>query len=56
MPDDRVAPPDTDLRDIAFRGGGFVIATRPGAALFFFVLILAVWELAVRSGWLNPIF
>jgi NitT/TauT family transport system permease protein len=56
MPDDRVAAPAAGLRDIEFRGGGFLIATRPGAALFFFVLILALWELAVRSGWLNPIF
>jgi NitT/TauT family transport system permease protein len=61
MPEDRVTPPDAELpdpelKDIAFRGGGFVIATRPGAALFFLVLILAIWELAVRSGWLNPIF
>ncbi|MDB5411449.1 MAG: transporter permease [Rhodospirillales bacterium] len=58
MPDDRIAPAAaaSDLRDIEFRGGGFQAAARPGAALFFFVLILAVWELAVREGWLNPIF
>jgi NitT/TauT family transport system permease protein len=58
MPDVRGARPAAapDLRDIEFRGGGFQSTTRPAAALSFFVLILALWELAVRAGWLNPIF
>src|SRR4051812_8524638 len=43
-------------REIAFRGGGFVLTPKRGAALITFVLIIAVWEGASRAGWISPIF
>jgi ABC-type nitrate/sulfonate/bicarbonate transport system permease component len=44
------------LRELRFRGGGFTIRRQPGAPLIAFVLVLLVWEAAVRVGWLNPLF
>lgn len=43
-------------REVRFRGGGFVMGTRPGAALAFFVAVLALWEAAVWLGWASPLF
>ena len=43
-------------RAIAFRGGGFVATPRRGAALIAFILIIALWEVAVRWRWVSPIF
>lgn len=43
-------------REVPFRGGGFVVQPRRGAAIVAFVVLVAVWELAVRTGWISPIF
>jgi ABC-type nitrate/sulfonate/bicarbonate transport system permease component len=43
-------------RDIRFRGGGFAVAPKPGAALAFFIALLVVWEIAVRARWVSPLF
>jgi NitT/TauT family transport system permease protein len=43
-------------RALAFRGGGFIASPRRGAALVAFVLIIALWEIAVRWRWVSPIF
>jgi NitT/TauT family transport system permease protein len=43
-------------QEIRFRGGGFVVNTWPGAALLFFIGTIALWELAVRSNWITPLF
>jgi NitT/TauT family transport system permease protein len=43
-------------RDVPFRGGGFVVVPRRGAALVAFVLLIALWESASRFGWISPIF
>jgi NitT/TauT family transport system permease protein len=47
---------ESQERPLAFRGGGFVIARRRGAAPVFFALVIALWELAVRQRWISPIF
>src|ERR1700761_3348126 len=44
------------VRELRFRGGGFTIRRQPGAPLLAFIVVLLVWEYAVRSGWLNPLF
>jgi taurine transport system permease protein len=46
----------TAARTLTFRGGGFVATPRRGAALVAFVLIIALWEIAVRWRWVSPIF
>ena len=43
-------------RPLPFRGGGYVATPRRGAALVAFVVLIAVWELAVRSRWVPPLF
>lgn len=43
-------------RPVPFRGGGFVLAPRRGAAAVVFVLLLLVWEAAVRWRWVSPLF
>ena len=45
-----------DRREVRFRGGGFIAAARPGAALAFFVAAIAIWELAIQGGWISPLF
>jgi len=47
------APPGTPIR---FRGGGFAPARRRFAALGAFALLLGLWEMAGRLGWISPIF
>jgi len=44
------------LRSIRFRGGGFSVERRPGAALLAFAAILATWEATVRGGVISPLF
>src|SRR5262249_13374291 len=41
---------------LRFRGGGFVAVPRRGVALAFFVVLIALWELAVRRGWVSSLF
>lgn len=43
-------------RALPFRGGGFTITAWRGAALVFFVILLAVWEFVCRMRWISPIF
>jgi NitT/TauT family transport system permease protein len=45
-----------EARPVAFRGGGFAPGRRRGAALAAFALLLGLWELASRAGWVSPIF
>ncbi|MBI3451856.1 MAG: ABC transporter permease [Rhodospirillales bacterium] len=47
---------EPQMREVAFRGGGFVLSPRRGAAAVFFALLLALWELAIRAGWISPLF
>jgi NitT/TauT family transport system permease protein len=44
------------LREIPFRGGGFVLGAKPYASLIAFVIVLAFWEGAVRAEWISPLF
>ncbi len=44
------------LNEIPFRGGGFVVKSHKGVGVIGFILILALWEISVRAGWINPIF
>ena len=43
-------------RPVEFRGGGFVVVPKKGAALAAFVGLIALWEISVRFGWISPIF
>jgi ABC-type nitrate/sulfonate/bicarbonate transport system permease component len=47
---------DSPWREIRFRGGGYVAAARPGAALIFFAGAIGFWELSVRAQWVSPLF
>ena len=49
-------PADTSSREIKFRGGGFMPSSRPLAVYIAFFSIIAVWEIAVRTRVLNPLF
>jgi ABC-type nitrate/sulfonate/bicarbonate transport system permease component len=44
------------LRDIPFRGGGFVVKSHKGVGVIGFVVLLTLWEVSVRAGWISPIF
>jgi taurine transport system permease protein len=46
---------EMQVRPIAFRGGGFEIRPRWSAAIVFFVLLLALWEIASRNGWVSAL-
>jgi taurine transport system permease protein len=56
MADAHPHAPAAALRQIEFRGGGFVVSPRRGAALIAFVVVIAAWEGASRAGWISPIF
>ncbi len=43
-------------REIQFRGGGFVVSSRRGAALAAFAVVIAAWQGASQAGWISPIF
>ena len=45
-----------DTRDVTFRGGGFTVVPKRGAALIGFVIIIGLWEVSCRAGWISPIF
>jgi NitT/TauT family transport system permease protein len=47
---------ERDTRPLPFRGGGFVAVPRRGVALVFFAGLIALWELAVRQGWISSLF
>ena len=47
---------DRQERKLQFRGGGFVVARRRGAAPLFFLAVIVLWEIAVRRRWISPIF
>jgi NitT/TauT family transport system permease protein len=46
----------SDLRDIPFRGGGFVFTPHKGVGVIGFIVLLTLWEVSVRAGWVNAIF
>jgi taurine transport system permease protein len=46
----------SERRPVVFRGGGFSPVPVRGAAAVAFVLLLALWEVSVRKGWISPIF
>lgn len=43
-------------RAVAFRGGGFVVAPKRGAAFVCFVVLVGLWEVAVDRGWISALF
>ena len=51
-----LSAPAAGLRELRFRGGGFTIRRQPGAPLLAFIIVILLWEYAVRFGWLNPLF
>jgi NitT/TauT family transport system permease protein len=46
---------EMQVRPVEFRGGGFVIQPRWSAAIIFFALLLAAWEIAARAGWVSAL-
>ena len=46
----------SERQPVAFRGGGFSPVPVRGAAAVAFVVLLALWEVSVRRGWISPIF
>jgi NitT/TauT family transport system permease protein len=46
----------SERRDVAFRGGGFMPATRTGAAAIAFLGVIGFWQVVVSTGLLNPVF
>ncbi len=43
-------------RPIRFRARGFVVQRHPAASLVAFVVLIALWELAVRTGFVSELF
>jgi len=43
-------------RVMPFRGGGFVLSPWRGAALVVFVVLIALWQMAVARRWVSPLF
>jgi taurine transport system permease protein len=43
-------------KPIVFRGGGFALIPKRGAALIAFVAVLVFWETSARLRWVSPIF
>src|SRR5215216_5132649 len=48
--------PATEIRPVAFRGGGFVPATGRASGYIALALVIALWQLAGSAGWVNPLF
>lgn len=46
----------SELRDIKFRGGGFVFSSHKGVGIIGFIVLLALWEGAVQAGWVTAVF
>jgi taurine transport system permease protein len=42
-------------RPVDFRGGGFTIQPRWSAAVVFFAVLLVLWEVASRAGWVSAL-
>ncbi|MEA2865028.1 MAG: NitT/TauT family transport system permease protein [Bradyrhizobium sp.] len=47
---------DTEVRPVAFRGGGFTPRVGRHAGWIALVLVIGLWQLAGSSGWINPLF
>jgi len=45
-----------DIRDVAFRGGGFAPKAGRGASWITFAVLLGIWQAAGSFGWINPLF
>lgn len=45
-----------ELVEVPFRGGGFIAHSHKGVGITGFVVLLSLWEISVRTGWVNPIF
>ncbi|MDS1138144.1 ABC transporter permease [Nitratireductor indicus] len=52
---DTAGTQQTGMRDVPFRGGGFVHRPLGPVAPIVFLVILAIWELGSRSGFISPI-
>jgi sulfonate transport system permease protein len=42
-------------RPVSFRGGGFVLQPRWPATIVFFAVVLVLWEMASRTGWVSTL-
>ena len=43
-------------REVAFRGGGFLDVPKPLYSWIAFAGILALWQLSISAGWIDPVF
>jgi len=56
LPQSTLGLPDRPkLAEIPFRGGGFTVRSHKGAGIIGFVVILGLWEISVRAGWISPV-
>jgi NitT/TauT family transport system permease protein len=53
---DPTAPPGHAASSLRFRGGGFVIETRRGAAILGVAVLVALWQAASALGFASPLF
>lgn len=44
------------LTEIPFRGGGFIVTSTKGAGVVGFIILLSLWEVSVRAGWVSIVF
>ena len=50
------AVPASSRREVAFRGGGFLDVPKPLYSWVAFAGILAIWQLSISAGWIDPVF
>ena len=53
QPSAKAAP---DTRPVKFRGAGFIPATSRHSGWIALLLVIALWQLAAGTGWVNPLF
>ncbi len=53
---DKTSSADTNsaVRPVPFRGGGFVYKTIHAAGPLVFFVLIAIWEIGCRMGWISP--
>ena len=56
MPDLPALAASPVQRPVRFRARGFVVSRQPGASLAAFAILILLWEVSVRSGWVSDLF
>jgi NitT/TauT family transport system permease protein len=53
---DMVVTGPTLRREVHFRGGGFLAVPQPMYSWIAFTGIIALWQIAISAGWIDPVF